>query len=189
MSEPSGELNPVRSPIQVPAWLLILLLVGLLGFLGFLAVGMKITNKPALVVGDLVPDFSLTSFAGETYTISELRGKVVLVNFWASWCLTCEDEAKALQEVWLEHQDGSDVIFLGIDYVDTEPEALAYLGKFGITYPNGPDLRTKISQIFHVTGVPETFVIGKDGRLATLRIGPLATADEIRAMIKQGLKE
>jgi len=71
------------------------------------------------------------------------------------------------------------VVFLGVNYVDTEPEARAYLGRFGITYPNGPDLGTRISQAFRIRGVPETYILGEDGRLAHVKIGPYTSLDEI----------
>jgi cytochrome c biogenesis protein CcmG, thiol:disulfide interchange protein DsbE len=174
---------------RLPAWLVILLMVGLLGFLTFLAVGMKKTGNTRLVVGNPVPDFQVTSFSGETYRLSDLKGKVVLLNFWASWCLTCEDEAKALEEVWKEHKGSNGVVFIGIDYVDTDQEAQAYLKRFGITYPNGPDLRLKISQIFGVTGVPETFLIDQDGKLRDLRIGPFSSANEIREMLSPVIQD
>jgi cytochrome c biogenesis protein CcmG/thiol:disulfide interchange protein DsbE len=64
-------------------------------------------------------------------------------------------------------------VFLGIDYVDTEPEALAYIDEFGITYPNGPDLGTEISQAYRIQGVPETFFVAKDGTIRGVKIGPL----------------
>lgn len=64
-------------------------------------------------------------------------------------------------------------MFLGVDYVDTEPEALAYIEEFEITYPNGPDLGTEISQAYRIQGVPETFFVAKDGTLRDVKIGPL----------------
>ena len=76
-----------------------------------------------------------------------------------------------------------DVIFLGVDYVDTEPQALSYLEKFQITYPNGPDLRTRISQAFRIRGVPETYFIDSEGKLAFKQIGPFSSLAEIKSVI------
>ena len=118
------------------------------------------------------PDFTLPTFAGEEITLSELRGQVVVINFWASWCPPCREEAAYLEATWREYQDRG-VVFLGIDYVDTEREALAYIAEFDITYPNGPDIGTRISQAYRIRGVPETYYVGKDGSLRGVKIGPL----------------
>ena len=67
--------------------------------------------------------------------------------------------------MWEAYQDRGDVVLVGVDYVDNTQDALAYLAEFGITYPNGPDLETKISDAFRIQGVPETFVVGKDGNI------------------------
>jgi cytochrome c biogenesis protein CcmG, thiol:disulfide interchange protein DsbE len=189
MTRNPEQTNGTNSTKQVPVWLIILALAGLLGFLSFLAVGMKKMDRQPLALGDSVPDFSITSFSGETFNTSDLREKVILVNIWASWCLTCKDEAAMLEQVWKEYQGSGEVVFLGIDYVDTEKEALAYLDEFGITYPNGPDLRTKVSQIFQVSAVPETYLIGRNGILASLKIGPFTSAEEIRQMLDSALAD
>jgi len=88
-----------------------------------------------------------------------------------------------MEQAWKEYQTRGDVIFLGVDYVDTETEAMGYINKFNITYPNGPDLRTKISQLFRIRGVPETYIIDKEGKLAAVKIGPYTSINEIRMMI------
>jgi cytochrome c biogenesis protein CcmG/thiol:disulfide interchange protein DsbE len=75
------------------------------------------------------------------------------------------------------------VLFLGVDYVDTEPEALAYMEEFNITYPNGPDLRTKISQAYRIRGVPETFIIDQNGVISHVQIGPFQSLAEIKSYI------
>jgi cytochrome c biogenesis protein CcmG/thiol:disulfide interchange protein DsbE len=121
----------------------------------------------------LAPDFTLQTFGGDSVTLSELRGQVVVINFWASWCPPCRDEAPYLEQTWREYKDQG-VVFIGVDYVDTEPEALAYIEEFDITYPNGPDARTEISQAYQIQGVPETFFVGVDGTLRGAKIGPLA---------------
>ena len=82
------------------------------------------------------------------------------------------------------YQPGGEVVFLGVDYVDTEPEALGYLEKFEITYPNGPDLGTRISQAFRIRGVPETYFIDKDNTLRQVQIGPFSSLAQIQAAIE-----
>ena len=79
-------------------------------------------------------------------------------------------------------------MFLGFDYGDTEPEARAYLAKYGVTYPNGPDLGSLASHAFHITGVPETYIIDRQGKLAYKQIGPFQSLQEILAVIDPLLK-
>ena len=136
-----------------------------------------------VTVGETVPDFTLTTFEGEQISLADLKGKVVVLNFWASWCKPCEEEAAELETAWRIYLPGGEVIFLGVDYVDTETEAMVYLEKFDVTYPNGPDLRTQISQAFRIRGVPETYIIGKDGKLAAFKISPFLSLAEIQGMI------
>ena len=170
---------------ELPLWVKLTSVIVLLGFLVLIAMAMQKTNLQPLRVGGDVPDFTLTTFDGKPVSLSELRGKIVLINFWASWCLTCKGEAAALETVWQEVAQGNEVVFLGVDYADTETEARVYLKEYSITYLNAPDLGSKISHQFRISGVPETYVIGKNGRLASIKIGPFVSADEIRAMLGQ----
>lgn len=117
-------------------------------------------------------DFTLYTFDGQEITLSDLKGQVVVINFWASWCPPCRDEAPYLEATWRKYRDQG-VVFLGVDYVDTETEALAYIQEFGITYANGPDIGTRIAQAYRIQGVPETFFVGKNGTLRGVKVGPL----------------
>jgi cytochrome c biogenesis protein CcmG/thiol:disulfide interchange protein DsbE len=163
------KVTPRRILWQVLAFAFILSLLGLLGW------GLKETRAGPVQSG-MAPDFTLTSFSGETVTLSELRGQVVVINFWASWCPPCREEAAYLEQTWRKYKDQG-VVFIGVDYLDTEAEALAYIEEFDITYFNGPDLRTKISQAYKIQGVPETFYVGKNGELRGIKIGPLVSPE------------
>jgi len=158
---------------------MILSFLALFIFLAILGWGLLRTQRGSIAIGDRVPSITLNTFDGQVINTADFAGKVIVINFWASWCQPCESEAAELEEAWLSYRDGGDVIFLGVDYVDTEPDALAYLSKFNITYPNGPDLRTAISQMFRIKGVPETYIIDREGRLAYAKIGPFMNLDEI----------
>ncbi|HEY57517.1 MAG TPA: TlpA family protein disulfide reductase [Anaerolineae bacterium] len=173
------ELLESQEPEQKTPLTMILIWAGVLALLAVVGLMLKRTHQGPIQVGDPVPDLSVTAFDGTTYRLSELHGKVVLINFWASWCTTCKDEAAPLEQAWRQLSPRGDVLFLGLDYVDTEPEAKAYLAKFDITYPNGPDLGTRWAQAFRIRGVPETYILDKEGRLAYIKIGPFAGLNEI----------
>jgi len=142
--------------------------------LALLAYGVIVKAEKPLGEGP-APDFTLTLFDGEQLSLSELRGQVVVINVWASWCPPCRDEALVLERAWRTYQDRG-VTFVGVDYMDTEPAALAYIKEFGVTYPNGPDLGSRIAEAYNVQGVPETFFVTPQGEIADAHVGPLSEA-------------
>ncbi len=174
---------------QVSLWAQLLVWAFLVGLLVLMGIGVSRAQQGTVQPGDEVPDFNLTLFSGYEYNgqsevkISDLRGKVIFINFWASWCKPCEQEAALLEEAWKYYQPSGTVVFLGVDYVDTEPEARIFLKKFGNTYPNGPDLGTAIAQTFSIQGVPETFIVDTNGILRYVKIGPFLSVGEIRTII------
>lgn len=167
----------------MPKWKLVSLLLLVMAFLFFLFLIISQATLQPLRIGQPVKDFSITSFDGQTLHLSDLRGKKVLVNIWASWCGECQNEALMLQNAW--QQAGEDVVFIGVDYADTEPAAKQFMKDYGITYFNGPDLKMKISAYFQITGVPETFLIDPEGHLAAVKIGSFASAEELNAFLQQ----
>jgi cytochrome c biogenesis protein CcmG/thiol:disulfide interchange protein DsbE len=181
------ETMTTRKP--VPVWAQVLVWALLVGLLVMLAIGLNRRQQGTVQPGDRVPDFELALFSGYEYdgqpsvSMDDLRGKVLLINFWASWCKPCEQEAPELRSAWNYYKDRGDVVFLGVDYVDTEPEAREYLKKFEITFPNGPDVGTRISQMFRIKGVPETYFVDREGVLTFVQVGPFESESQIRDII------
>jgi cytochrome c biogenesis protein CcmG/thiol:disulfide interchange protein DsbE len=146
-------------------WMVVpLAIVGLLAF-GFLSSG---HSRPQL--GEPAPPFTLALLDGSQVALRDLRGQVVVLNFWASWCDPCRREAPELQQVWEQYQDRG-VAFLGVTFQDARGASQAFIERFGLTYPNGVDERGRISQAYGVVAVPETFVIDRDGKIAFVHIG------------------
>lgn len=180
MAEQSAISNPQSKILGwAVVWVVVIALLAMVGLKLY-----QITLGPVSSGG--APDFTLTTFDGGTYALKDLRGKVVVVNFWASWCNPCKDEAADLEAFWRAYKDRG-VVMLGVDYVDTETEARAYLAEFDITYPNGPDLGTRISQAYRIKGVPETYIIDKEGNLVANIIGP-TTFGDLAAIVEPLLK-
>jgi cytochrome c biogenesis protein CcmG, thiol:disulfide interchange protein DsbE len=119
------------------------------------------------------PDFTLPELDGTgEITLSSLRGNVVVVNFWASWCPPCKDEAPALQDAWERWQDRG-VVVLGVDTQDLTADARAFVDEYGITYPNVRDGANTVPGKFGVVAFPETVFIDADGKIAVYRPGPV----------------
>jgi len=172
---------------RLPVWVVALSFGALAVFLVFMAMGLNRARQGPITIGSRVPSFELTTFDGERIDTADYAGSVLVINFWASWCKPCEEEAADLESAWRLYQDRGDVLFLGVNYVDIEKPALEYLEKFSITYPNGPDLRTKVSQMFRILGVPETYIVGKDGSLIYVKKGPFRSIGEITSAIDAAL--
>jgi len=180
LSDAVAQEAPPRSR---PRWGRALAWVALMALLVVVFLQLRRTQQGPVQVGQTAPVFPLNTFDGQNYNLADLKGKVVVVNFWASWCKPCEQEAADLESAWQFYKPRGDVVFLGVDYVDTEPEAKAYLQRFNITYPNGPDLRTVASQAYRIGGVPETYIIDRNGKLAYAQIGPFSSLNSIRSVI------
>ena len=158
----SVEQSP-RQPFFTPGTIfLIAAIVIFAGVIGF-ALWNQNQTQPT---GGPAPNFEMITFDDQSFMLSDLRGKVVVLNFWASWCIPCEEEAPELEAAWQRYADTGDVVFLGVAYADNGPRSLEFMREHGITYLNGPDLGTEISEDYKIQGVPETFIIDQDGNIA-----------------------
>ncbi len=158
-----------------------LLLVG--GFLALLGFGLNrdVQKLPSALVGQPAPAFSSETLSGDTLSSRELRGRVVILNFWASWCVPCRQEHAVLQRAeraWEE--DRARVV--GVVYQDTRPAARRFMERLGGDWPSLMDPESRIAIDFGVYGVPETFFLGPDGTVAKKHIGALSW-DVVRSTV------
>ncbi|MCP9487219.1 MAG: TlpA family protein disulfide reductase [Gaiellaceae bacterium MAG52_C11] len=139
-------------------------------------------GKPAAA-----PAFTLAKLDGDgELTLQSLRGKAVVLNFWASWCGPCKDETPLLQRSW-ERWEGKGVVFVGIDVKDFRGDARSFLRKFGVTYPNVYDGKGSTVGRYGVTGFPETYFIDARGRVVYRIAGPVDEASELDDGIARAL--
>ena len=141
--------------------------------LGLLAYGFRIDPRaiPSPLVGRPAAPFSLTTFDGKPLTLEGLRGQVVVLNFWASWCYpACYEEAPVLEAGWRAYRERG-LVVVGVDIQDTEEAARRFIDQFKLTFPNAPDPKGKVSIDYGVYGVPETFVIDRQGRIRAKHVG------------------
>ena len=177
-----------RSQNNSKAWM-ILAILGVLVLLTILGIRLFSNESDVLEVGKTPKDFVLTTFSGETINTQDLRGKVVLINFWASWCTTCDEEGELLEAAWRFYQRNNtdQVAFIGVAYADTQPASMAFIENYGLTYPNGPDLQNQISRIYQVGGVPETYILDETGEMTAIKIGTFMSIEEITTVINTAL--
>jgi cytochrome c biogenesis protein CcmG/thiol:disulfide interchange protein DsbE len=129
---------------------------------------------PSPLIGKPAPEFSLQTLEGDSVALAELRDTVTVVNFWASWCLACRQEHPALVRAWRRYeQGGKPVRFLGIVYQDTRGNAIEYMKRHGGGWSNLMDPATRTAIDFGVYGVPETYFMDQEGRIAYKHVGPV----------------
>ena len=134
---------------------------------------------PSPLIGRPAAPFALKTFDGKDVSLADLRGRVVVVNFWASWCYpSCYEEAPALERGWQAYKDRG-VSMVGVNIQDKVEPARQFLDQFGHTFPNAPDPVGRVSVDYGVYGVPETFFIDRVGRVRFKHVG--AITDEVLA--------
>lgn len=154
-----------------------LLTLAIVGFLGLMAFGL-LSNKPVTGqsgftrIDKPAPEFTLPLFNGGEFTLSDYLGSPVVINFWASWCPPCREEAPLLESAWRTYKN-RDVMFVGVDIRDDMRDALAYIREFDITYPNGLDNGGRTTIDYGVVGIPVTFFVNREGTVVRRWVGAI----------------
>ncbi len=146
-------------------------------------------NETTLIhAGDEAPDFTVEMLDGSKQTLSALRGKVVLVTFWATWCPPCRQEMAHMQEGVIDHFAGKDLVVIPISRGETRATVESFIKKMGYTFPVGLDHDKSIYLKYATNYVPRSFVIDREGKVVYVAVGyDEVVAEEINAAINASL--
>jgi cytochrome c biogenesis protein CcmG, thiol:disulfide interchange protein DsbE len=150
-------------------------LAAVAGLLGLLV--WRLTHQShAPKLGTRAPHFTAKRLDGGTFDLRSVRGKPVVLNFWASWCGPCKTEAAVLEQRW-QHYRSQGVLFFGVDYNDVSGDAKRFLERHGVTYPTLLDGSGAIGDRYGLSGVPETYFIDRKGHIVGEHIlGPITNS-------------
>jgi cytochrome c biogenesis protein CcmG/thiol:disulfide interchange protein DsbE len=151
-----GELASVPRRIKIVRITAFLIIPGL--FVGFLTFGVMKRTSSQRLVGKSAPQFTLPTLSDGVLSSDDLKGRPLVVNFWASWCLPCREEAPTFRAKY-EKYKGQQVQFLGVNVQDSKEDARAFVDEFDLTFPSVRDTNLKLHNSFGVRGLPETFFI------------------------------
>lgn len=141
-------------------------------------------EKETLVkVGDDVPEFVVEMFDGQKINIKDLKGKIVLINFWATWCPPCQEELKRVQKEILDRFKGKDFVFLAISREESKEQVKKFRERNGYTFPMGLDPERKIYSKFATATIPRNFIIDKKGKIVEIEVG--YTKELLQKMIEK----
>jgi cytochrome c biogenesis protein CcmG/thiol:disulfide interchange protein DsbE len=185
METPETTANETTSRGLSPAWMAGAAIALVVAVLLLYSIAAKPSEPP--MIGSPVPEFEFTALDGSLMSLAAHRGEVVVVNFFASWCNPCREEAAALEDTWRAYQDQG-VQFYGIAYKDADSKAQAFLDEFDVSYPSTVDTRNRAAREYGVTGVPETFVVDREGLLVYHFLGPITQA-QLSAEIERALNQ
>jgi cytochrome c biogenesis protein CcmG/thiol:disulfide interchange protein DsbE len=146
------------------------------------------SNEIKAKKGNQAPNFTLESLEGESITLSELKGKPIFINFWASWCDPCKLEMPHIQAAYDQYGDQIQFIMINAIEVDSLEDVHAYMNEAGLDFPVYPDHKDVVHQKYHVEGWPTSFFIDRNGRIAEIVIGPM-TKENLDSLINMILEE
>lgn len=155
------------------------------------AVGAPLSSSPSPREGFLAPDFTLDTLDGSKITLSELRGKIVVINLWATWCPPCRAETPALEKAYEQYKD-SGVVILGVNLTnqDSLSDVKAFIQEFKLTYPILLDRDGSVNNtLYQIKGLPSTFFVNREGIIRTVVVGGPMSETFIRSKIEALLKE
>jgi len=153
--------------------LIFVLIIGILAVVLYTQVGLLQHPSVGTEIGELAPDFTSTTLEGETITLSDFRGQIVLVNDFATWCGPCQAETPDLVDVY--NAEGSDVVFIGLNLQESEAKVAEFKEQYNIPYPLVMDSDGKVTELYRPVGLPTSWFIDSDGLVRYVHAGPMTT--------------
>jgi thiol-disulfide isomerase/thioredoxin len=170
---------------RIPITILVMIVAGLMAVTGCQSSTETVsTVTKAITEGDLAPDFELKDLDGKTVSLRGLRGRPVLLNFWATWCPPCRAEMPYLQQVFEEWQ-GKELAVLTIDIGESRATVQNYLQSYNLALPVLLDTKKTVAYKYGFRYVPTTFFIDKDGVIQRMRVGPFPSKEAIDIYIEE----
>lgn len=177
------DLRRIPFPVLVAAALVPIILAGSLVALRLIAA----PGSTPTAVGSVAPEIELTDLDGNALSLEALRGRPVIVNFWASWCVPCLEEFPLLADALERHADDG-LAIVGIVYQDRSSAARAFMERQGASWPAAMDPGERVASAYTILGPPETYFIGRDGRIVARHIGQITAAsldEKVAAIIDE----
>ncbi len=189
-------MTPISLPQDKRRWAFLMIMVFLLGtgwtFLGRVppAATTGGAPPPSPREGFSAPDFTLDLLGGGGITLSDLRGQVVMVNLWASWCPPCRAEMPAIEEVYQDYKNqGLEVLAINTTYQDSEVEAAAFVQEYGLSFPIPMDRTGAVSNRYQLRGLPSTYFVDRKGIIRSVVVGGPMNEALIRSKVQELLEE
>lgn len=136
-------------------------------------------QRAALAAGNNAPDFTLNGLTGAALSLSDYRGQVVLVNFWATWCPPCRAEMPDMQQVYMERKDRGFTI-VAVNIQEAREPISNFVGKYSLAFPIALDTAGTVSQLYGIYGLPTSYFVDRSGRIAEVHVGPLTKSDILK---------
>ena len=182
----------VRDPVRWGAFVLGVLILGGI-WIAVSQVPASATTSGAIPSpreGFAAPDFTLDTLDGQSVTLSDLRGKAVVVNLWAAWCPPCRAEMPALQAAYeMDRDRGLEILAVDMTYQDREQDVLRFVQEFGLTFTVALDRDGTVARQYLLRALPSTFFVGPDGVIRKVVIGGPMSEATIRSTVREMLEE
>ncbi len=160
-----------------------IILLGVLA-LALLTAGCSPTPTQGIKVGNLAPDFQLQNLNGNSVSLSDFRGKPVLLNFWASWCPPCRDEMPYLQQVY-DEWSAKGLVLLAINIGESSSTVEEFMQSHNLSFPVLLDTKQDVDQKYNIYGIPTTFLIDKDGIIQDIKVGAFQSTAELESSLSK----